>query len=118
MARVAVKKKVTRSRRTARAPEDEQIVLLRAIWNELKALNARADQTNEQLAKTNQRLDKTNKRVAKTNDRLNAIRDDLKQDFDSLQPSDESDTDAQAEHEEYSTRISRLERHVGIEPNE
>ena len=42
---------------------DEHVEILRAIWNEMKALNARIDKTNE---------------------RLDAVREDLKNDFNGL----------------------------------
>jgi len=110
VARVASKRK-KRSAKPTRAPRpsnDEQISVLRAIWTELKALNARVDETNERLGKTNQRLDKTNKRLAKTNDRLDAIRSELAEQLDS----EERDQDAEG------SRMSRLERRVGLEPEE
>jgi len=50
---------------------DEQVEILRAIWNEMKALNARVDKTNACLDQTNARLDETNAR-------LDAVRTELK----------------------------------------
>lgn len=106
------KKRNTKARRAARPSEDEQISLLRAIWTEIKGLNARVDETNERLAKTNQRLDKTNKRLAKTNDRLDAIRSELTEQLE------QDDKDEQADAEEVGERISRLERRIGVESEE
>jgi len=106
------KKRNAQARRAARPSENEQISLLRAIWTEMKGLNARVDETNERLTKTNQRLDKTNKRLAKTNDRLDAIRSELTERLDGA-----GDEDVQAD-EEVGERISRLERRVGLEPEE
>jgi predicted nucleic acid-binding Zn-ribbon protein len=36
---------------------DEQVEILRAIWNEMKALNGRVSTTNSQLEQTNARLE-------------------------------------------------------------
>lgn len=36
---------------------NESVEILRAIWNEMKALNSRVDQTNQRIDQTNQRLD-------------------------------------------------------------
>jgi hypothetical protein len=107
------KKKKAQARRAARPSESEEISLLRAIWTEMKGLNARVDETNERLAKTNQRLTKANKRLAKTNDRLDAIRSELSEQLESA----DGDEDAQA-GEEVGERISRLERRIGLEPEE
>jgi hypothetical protein len=46
---------------------DEQLEVLRAIWNEMKALNARLDTTNERLDALSEGLD--------------ALREELKNDF-------------------------------------
>lgn len=63
--------------RKGRGDDDPQVELLRAIWTEMKALNARVDQTNERLELTNDRLEQTNERLGGverrqegTNDRL------------------------------------------------
>src|SRR5581483_8528370 len=53
-----------------RRPMDEQVELLRAIWNEMKALNGRVDGTNGRLDETNARLEQTNARLEQTNARL------------------------------------------------
>ena len=52
---------------------DEQVELLRAIWNEMKALNGRVDKTNDRLGSTNGRLDATNERLDATNERLASV---------------------------------------------
>ena len=107
------KKKNAQARRAARPSESEEISLLRAIWTEMKGLNARVDETNERLAKTNQRLYKTNKRLAKTNDRLDEIRSELTEQLEGAQNDEHASGD-----EEVGERISRLERRVGLDPEE
>jgi hypothetical protein len=104
------KKRNAKSRRAAPPAESEHISLLRAIWTEMKGLNARVDETNERLAKTNQRLTKANKRLAKTNDRLDAIRSELTEQLEGAH----NDEDSQV-GEEVGERISRLERRVGLD---
>jgi chromosome segregation ATPase len=42
---------------------DEATEILRLIWQEMKALNGRIDQTNARLDQTNARLDQTNARL-------------------------------------------------------
>jgi hypothetical protein len=49
---MATKKKRNGSKRGQ--PGDEQVTILRAIWNEMKALNARVEKTNERLDQTNE----------------------------------------------------------------
>lgn len=104
----------------------EQVEVLRAIWNEMKALNARVDQTNARLDQTNARLD--------------ALRDELRVEIDGLRrrvvesevrlatATTQLSTDVQAlsglirewreEHRadraELRTRIARLEEHAGL----
>jgi len=57
--------------------DDQQVEILRAIWSEMKALNAGVDQTNARLDQTNARLDQTNAR-------LEAIRVELRDEIDGL----------------------------------
>jgi hypothetical protein len=54
---------VVAARKRRNGPAHEQVELLRAIWSEMKALNARADQTNV---------------------RLDAVRVELKEEIDAL----------------------------------
>jgi len=61
--------------------DQEQTLLLRAIWNEMKALGAnlggRIDQTNARLDQTNARLDRVvetmDRRFGETHDRIGAV---------------------------------------------
>jgi predicted nucleic acid-binding Zn-ribbon protein len=75
----------------ARRRGNEQVELLRAIWNEMKALNGRVDQTNARLDQTNARLDQTNARISETNARLDqtnarldAVRTEIRDEIDGL----------------------------------
>jgi len=56
---------------------DEQVEILKANWNEMKALNARVDQTNARVDQTNARLDQINAR-------LDALRAELREEIDGL----------------------------------
>jgi ABC-type transporter Mla subunit MlaD len=63
---------------------DDAVLILRGIWAETKALNARIDRTREDLVaaiqQTNQRIDQTNGRLDQANGRL----DQLEQAVESL----------------------------------
>jgi chromosome segregation ATPase len=63
---------------------DEQVEILRAIWNEMKSLNGRVNTTNSRLDETNSRLDETNSRLEETNSRLYDLRDELKAEIGAL----------------------------------
>ena len=56
---------------------NEQVEILRAIWTEMKGLNARVDQTNARLDQTNARLDQTYAR-------LDAVRTEFREEIDTL----------------------------------
>ena len=112
---------------------DEQVEILRAIWNEMKGLNARVDQTNA-------RLDQTNARIEQTNARLDAMRTEPRDEIDGLRrrvvesevrlatATTQLASDVQAlsglirewreEHRadraELRTRVARLEERVGL----
>lgn len=112
---------------------DEQVEILRAIRNEMKALNARVDQTNARLDQINARLDQTNAR-------LDAVRTELRDEIDGLRrrvvesevrlvtATTQLALDVQAlsglirewreEHRadraELRTRVARLEERVGV----
>jgi chromosome segregation ATPase len=75
----------------ATSMSDEQVELLRAIWNEMKALNGRVDKTNTRLddthtrlADTSTRLDGTNERLGETNARLDGLRSELRAEIGGL----------------------------------
>ena len=63
---------------------NEQVEILRAIWTEMKGLNARVDQTNARLDQTNARLDQTNARLDQTYARLDAVRTEFREEIDTL----------------------------------
>jgi predicted nucleic acid-binding Zn-ribbon protein len=75
-----------------RRPGDEQLEVLRAIWNETKALKvsleSQLEATRRELGaridQTNARLDQTNARLDQTNVRLDAVREELRDEMDGL----------------------------------
>jgi predicted nucleic acid-binding Zn-ribbon protein len=108
---------------------DEQVEILRGIWNQMKALNGRIDKTNERLDGTNERLDGTNERLNGTNERLEALSRRVVQSEERLTTiTSQLSTDVQSltglirewrqEHREdraeIKLRLERLETHVGI----
>ena len=123
------------SRRQEGGSGNEGVRILRAIWNEMKALNARVDQTNA-------RLDQTNIRLDQTNIKLDAVRTELRDEINDLRrrvvesevrlatATAQLSSDVQTltglirewreEHRgdraEMKARIARLEEHVGLSP--
>ncbi|MBI5525688.1 MAG: hypothetical protein HY897_05085 [Deltaproteobacteria bacterium] len=106
----------TRQTRGAGNGGGEQVEILRAIWNEMKGLNAGVDKTNERLEKTNGRLDKANGRLDKTNEALDSMRSEmsglraeLKTDVDTLHKrAVESELRLATATTEFSTDVRRL----------
>lgn len=70
--------------RRSKDSEDTQVELLRAIWGEMKGLNARVDRTNERLDQTNERLDQTNERLEQMSGRLDQGNERLDQTVERL----------------------------------
>jgi hypothetical protein len=60
---------------------EEQVEILRGIWNEMKALNARLETTNERLDQVRTDL---NERIDLTNERIDRVRIELKDEVASL----------------------------------
>ena len=58
---------------------EETNAILRDMWNELKAMNGRIDQTNAELAKTNAKLKQTNAKLEQTNAKLEQTNAKLEQ---------------------------------------
>lgn len=107
---------------------DEQVEILRAIWNEMKALNARIDKTNERLDKTNERLDAVreelkndfnglHRRVVESEVRLATVTTQLSSDVQELSGLIRDwRTEHRADRADLRARLSRLEEHVGLTP--
>jgi chromosome segregation ATPase len=119
-----------------RTGDGEQVEILRAIWNEMKALKASLE---SQLEATRREL---GARIDQTNVRLDAVREELKGEMDGLRRrvvesevrlatvTAQLSTDVQqlsglirewreehrAERAEIRTRLTRLEEHVGLSP--
>jgi chromosome segregation ATPase len=117
----------------------EGIRILRAIWNEMKALNARVDQTNARLDLTNTGLDAVRTELR---GEIEALRRELRDEVDGLRRrvvesevrlatvTTQLSSDVQAltglirewreEHRtdraEMKLRITRLEEHAGLSP--
>ncbi len=64
---------------------DEQVELLRGIWNEMKALNGRVDTTNERLVCVERGLPTTNEKLVDLDGglstRLDLLRDEMHSGF-------------------------------------
>ena len=120
----------TRAWYPARMPEKrrggQQVELLRAIWNEMKALNGRVDQTNARLDQTNLRLDAVRtelreefdglrRRVVESEVRLATVTTQLSADVQALSGLiREWREEHRADRAELRTRVARLEEHVGL----
>ena len=118
----------------------EQVRILRAIWTEPKALNARVDQTNARLDQTNARLDAVRTELRSE---IEGLRHELRDEIDGLRrrvvesevrlaiATTQISSDVQAlsglirewreEHRadraEIKVRVARLEQHVGLLPS-
>ena len=96
---------------------DESVLILREIWNEMKALNGRVDRTNNGIEVTNQRLDQTNQRldglVVEVREGFRALRSDVQR-LDGRIENLLLGAHAQ-EHLDFRERIVRLEVRAGIE---
>jgi hypothetical protein len=76
---------VAAKRKTGGSSGDDQTEILRAIWNELKALKATFDRRIEALGiDLGSRIDQTNERLDQTNERLEAVRIELRAEDDAL----------------------------------
>ncbi len=123
-------------KRPRRPPDSEQIELLRAIWNEMKAVKASLE---SQFEATRREL---GTRIDQTNERLDAVRGELKDEMDGLRrrvvesevrlatATTQLSTDVQqlsglirewreehrADRAEIRARLTRVEEHVGLAP--
>ena len=98
---------------------DEQLEILRAIWNELKALNARVDQTNSRLdavrAEVRDEIDGLRRRVVESEVRLATATTQLATEVQTLSGLiREWREEHRADRAELRTRIARLEERVGL----
>ncbi len=70
---------MAKRRTPANGDESEQLVVLRAIWNEMKALGKnlgdRIDQTNSRLDQTNSRLDDAINRLGRVEGAVHELKD-------------------------------------------
>lgn len=122
----------------AKVDGDEQVEILRAIWNEMKGLNARVDKTNERLDGTNERLEATKDELVRE---MSGLRTELKSEIDVLRKNvvevelrlatavTELSTDVRElsglihgwreEHREdradVRSRVERIEKHLGLD---
>jgi chromosome segregation ATPase len=105
--------------------DDQQVEILRGIWNEMKALNARVDQTNARLDQTNARLeairvelrdeiDGLRRRVVESEVRLATATTQLSSDVQALSGLiREWREEHRGDRAELRARIARLEERVG-----
>ena len=117
----------------------EQVELLRSIWNEIKGLNGRIDQTNVRLDQTNVRLDAVRTELKAE---IAAVRTELKSENDALRRRmTESEIrvasavtelaeetrglsslirdwreEHRADRQDIKNRLDRIERQVGLTP--
>jgi chromosome segregation ATPase len=127
------------ARRAGGGRGDEQVQILRGIWNEMKALNAGVDQTNARLDQTNTRLDAVRTELR---GEIEALRRELRDEIDGLRrrvvesevrlatATTQLSSDVQtlsglirewreehrADRAEIKLRLGRLEQHVGLPP--
>ena len=118
----------TKKRNGRKGSPDEQVEVLRLIWNEMKALNSGVDQTNERLDKTNERLDAVRvelkderdalrRRVVESEVRLATVTTQLSSDVQDLSGViREWREEHRADRADFRARLLRLERHAGLEP--
>lgn len=73
------------SKTTRRRGNGEHIELLRAIWNEMKAVKASLESQLEATRRElGARIEQTNARLDQTNARLDAVREEIKDEMDGL----------------------------------
>jgi predicted nucleic acid-binding Zn-ribbon protein len=116
------------TRRQEGGSGNEGVRILRAIWNEMKALNARVDQTNARLDQTNIKLDAVRtelrdeinglrRRVVESEVRLATATAQLSSDVQALTGLiREWREEHRGDRAEMKARIARLEEHVGLSP--
>lgn len=110
---------MARRARNGNAGGGEQVELLRAIWAEMKALNARVDLTNQRLDAVRHELkdeiDQLRRRVVESEVRLATATTQLAGDVQTLTGLiREWREEHRADRAEMKDRIARLEQHVGL----
>jgi chromosome segregation ATPase len=111
---------------------DEHLVVLRAIWNEMKGLNSRVDKTNERLesarvelreeiselrGELKEEVDLLRRRVVESEVRLATATTQLSSDVQELTGLiREWREEHRADRAELRMRVARLEAHVGLAP--
>jgi hypothetical protein len=110
----------------ASGARDEQVEILRAIWNEMKALNGRVEQTNLRRDRTNARLDAVGvalrdeldalrRRVVESEVRRATATTQLSADVQTLSGLIREWREApRADRAELRARVTRLEAHAGL----
>jgi chromosome segregation ATPase len=136
-------KRLAMTKRTRRGDGDEQVELLRNIWNEMKALKASLESQLEATRREiGERIDQTNARLDQTNGRLDAVREELRDEMDGLRrrvvesevrlatATTQLSSDVQqlsglirewreehrADRAELRVRLARVEEHIGLTP--
>ena len=99
--------------------EDQQVTILRAIWNETKGPNPRVDQTNARLgavrAELRDEIDGPRRRVVEPEVRLATATTQLSTDVQALSGLiREWREEHRGDRAELRTRITRLEEHAGL----
>jgi outer membrane murein-binding lipoprotein Lpp len=99
---------------------DEQVAILRAIWNEMKALNARVDKTNERLDAVREELksevDSLRRRGVESEVRLATVTTQLSTDVQELSGLiREWREEHRSDRADVRARLARLERHLGLD---
>jgi hypothetical protein len=108
----------TRKRGGSTVP-DEHLEVLRAIWTEMKGLNARVDKTNDRLEAVRQELkddqDALRRRVVESEVRLATVVTQLSSDVHERNGLiREWRSEHRADRADLRSRIDRIEEHVGI----
>jgi uncharacterized protein YlxW (UPF0749 family) len=103
----------------ARRGDGEQVQILRAIWNEMKALNGRVDQTNARLdavrAELRGEIDGLCRRVVEAEVRLATATTQLSADVQTLSGLiREWREEHRTDRAELRVRVARLEQRVGL----
>ncbi len=97
---------------------NEQTELLRNIWNEMKAVNGRVNQTNERLDTAIARINQTNERLGQTNEQLGELRAEVRSGFQRIDERFDALLLGEhgREHAELRSRVVRIEDHLGLPP--
>jgi uncharacterized protein YlxW (UPF0749 family) len=113
---------MAKQRRPKVPSEDPQLAVLRAIFEEMKLLNARVERTNERLdavrTDVTDELDHLRRRVVESEVRLATATTQLSGDVQTLSGLiREWREEHRSDRAEMKDRVARLEQHVGIGPS-